>query len=136
MTGGGVMKGVAVSILLGLLACGCSESPKTASGDDVLELIQQLKEGQESVRASAAKALGEKRPETRSVAVPALTLALRDEGEQVRESAARALGKMGEDARLAVPALKVTAQDSVPEVKAAAIEALEKIDPNGTKEES
>jgi HEAT repeat protein len=118
-------------LLLVLLAGGCANQPKTASGD-VPELIQQLESGDDSLRARAAEVLGDKGPEAKA-ALPALTLALRDEYELVREHAAETLGQIGPDAQAAVPALRLAAQDGVPQVREAALEALRRIDTRPAK---
>jgi hypothetical protein len=50
------MRRLLAVLLLLLLASGCAKQPKIASGD-VPELIEQLRNGEDSLRASAAEAL-------------------------------------------------------------------------------
>ena len=103
-------------LLLVLLAGGCANQPKTASGD-VPELIQQLENGEDSLRASAAQVLGDKGPEAKT-AVPGLMRALGDEYELVRQHAAETLGQIGLDARAAIPALQLARKCARPTRKA------------------
>ena len=73
-------------------------------GPAVLALIDALQDDNESIRASAAYALGDI-GSTAQEAVPSLTQALRDESPWVRRHATEALGLIGQPAQNTVPAL-------------------------------
>ena len=73
-------------------------------GPAVPALINALQDKNESIRASAAYALGDIGSAAQD-AVPALTQALRDESTWVRRHATEALGLIGQPAQNTVPAL-------------------------------
>jgi HEAT repeat protein len=78
------------------------------------------------VRQTAAKELGEIRPEAKAAA-PDLIAALKDQDASVRADAAFALRNIGPEAKAAVPALRVALKDRDENVRQAAAEALRKI---------
>jgi HEAT repeat protein len=106
-----------------LLVCclSCTSSPGAPAGD-VPGLIEQLKSGDESLRADAAEALGSYGIEARE-AVPALGLALRDEYELVRRGASVSLAAIGPDKR-AIRDLTMALKDSDATVRQSAALAL------------
>ncbi len=77
---------VAAITLLFLVLSHCCD---TCFGQDVSELVKDLKDKSADVRRSAADALGRIGPEAKA-AVPALSEALKDEDPDVRLSAVRA----------------------------------------------
>jgi HEAT repeat protein len=79
------------------------------------------------VRRSAAEALGQIGPQTKTP-VPALVDSLRDDLAVVRQGAAHALGEMGVDAKPAIAALIAALHDSDRAVRLHAAWALWKID--------
>jgi HEAT repeat protein len=102
-------------------------------GDDVGELVKQLKDGDNSARRTEAKALAEGGAASKD-AVPALKNALRDREMFVRRFSAQALGAIGPDASTAVPALTAALiNDPRKEVQESAAHALGKLGPSGIK---
>ncbi|AGA92417.1 HEAT repeat-containing protein (plasmid) [Thioflavicoccus mobilis 8321] len=94
-----------------------------AAAEAIPALITALRDEEETVRASAADALGE----IGLPAVPALITALRDEEWEVRERAAEALEKIGPAASQAIPALITALRDEEDTVRASAADALGEI---------
>lgn len=100
----------------------------SGASDEVKQLVEQLKDDDETRSAAAARALGQLGP--RAVeAAPSLALALGREEKWVREAAADALGTMGYHARPFIPALEKAAKDDEPEVRKAARRSLKKVRP-------
>jgi hypothetical protein len=111
-----------VTLLLCLLACGCSKSKSTD------ELIADLKSTQESDRVVAARLLPQHTGDAAKV-VPALIESLKDSENDVRWSAAIGLGYFGDQAKDAIPALQSAQRDRDARVREAASVALFRIDP-------
>jgi HEAT repeat protein len=88
------------------------------------ELIKELKEDSPKIRANAAKKLG-KRPDDKSIVVPTLIEALKDEDGNVRFYAAEALGRIKDPS--AVPALIEASKDEVTFIRENAIQSLVQI---------
>ena len=102
-------------------------------GKTVEQWIEALKDKDQEVRYSAARALGKIGPKAEK-AVPALVRALKDKNEYVRQWAASALGKIGPKAEKAVPALTEALKDRWPGIRAQdAAVALGKIGPAAEK---
>ncbi len=91
-------------------------------------LIQALKDGDSDVRQNAAWALGQIGPEAKA-AVLALIQALKDGDSDVRLNAAEALGRIGPEAKAAVLALIQALKDGDSDVRLNAAEALGQIGP-------
>jgi HEAT repeat protein len=115
--------------LLVLVATGChSESWRSnPTVDDIPRLIQELREGDEPDRIGAAETLGRLGADAKS-ALPALLLALRDEGESVRQAGLSAIIAIGPDFR-AMEALTVSLRDSDNAVRAMSATALGQLGP-------
>jgi len=107
--------------VVGVLA-GCGGTTSTA------EWLEEMRSPDASRRLHAAKALGGKRSEAKTV-VPALAEALKDPDAFVRREAARGLGDLGPEARGALPALQAALRDRKRDVRKAAADAVKKIDP-------
>jgi HEAT repeat protein len=92
--------------------------------DAVPALVKAVKDMDETVKDSAAKALGK----IGKTAVPSLIKALESKDEQERLTAAEALGLIGPDAAAAAEVLnKLAADDASNNVRQKATEALDKI---------
>ena len=114
------------ALLLGGAACSQKHPIKPAR-----ELIQDLKDKEESARTIAAEDLGRVGSDQVPDAVRALSESLaKDESSYVRMAAAKSLGAHGANARDAVPALQKALKDSDDGVQHAAKRALEKIQGN------
>jgi HEAT repeat protein len=113
--------------LIGIVLCAA-----TARGDDVGELVKQLKNGDNTDRRTAAKALADGGAASKD-AVPALKNALKDRDMFVRSFSAQALGEIGPGASSAVPALTAALNDARVEVQLSAAHALGKLGPSGIK---
>jgi HEAT repeat protein len=109
-------------VLVGLLACGCSQEKSTD------QLIADLKSPQEHDRLMAVRSLPERKGDAVRV-VPALIEALKDKKDDIRLSAAIGLGTFGEQAKDAIPALQAAQHDSDARIRKAAGTALARIDP-------
>jgi HEAT repeat protein len=92
----------------------------------LVALTQLLDDRNPSVRAEAARSLGNYRAQAREV-TPALIATLGDYDPQVRAAAANSLGRLGAAGAAANAALELAQQDLAPEVAAAAHWALERI---------
>ena len=123
---GGVVrvKNIGYACLVATLAAGChAKAPQSdAVAEQIPNLIQELKAGDERGRAKAAEAIGRLGAEGK-LALPALLLALRDEGEAVRQNALRAIIAIGPDSR-AVDTLTISLRDSDEVVRALSATAL------------
>jgi HEAT repeat protein len=121
------MKGLRFTLITLAAVAGCHhERPAPSlSAADIPDLIQDLKTGDERDRADAAQALGQLGPDAKP-ALPALLLALRDEGEWVRERALEAILAIGPDPR-AVESLVTGLKDSDEQVRELSAKALGKI---------
>jgi HEAT repeat protein len=115
--------------LLVVVVAGChSESWRSnPSVEDIPTLIQELKEADEPTRIAAAESLGHLGADAKS-ALPALVLALRDEGESLRQSAIRAIIAIGPDVR-SMNDLSVSLKDSDNTVRAMSATALGQLGP-------
>ncbi len=82
----------AITLWFLVLSQGCD----TGSGQNVSELVKNLKDKRADVRSNAAGALGQIGPEAKA-AVPALSEALKDDEARVRSSAADALDQIRSD---------------------------------------
>jgi HEAT repeat protein len=107
--------------------------PAPDASEAVASLLASLKSDDPSVRAAAARALGEIAREAKE-AIPAVGLALRDPEVAVRENAARALGQIGPAAHPTVPGLLESLRDADPRVRKAAAAALGRIGDAGATE--
>lgn len=92
-------------------------------------LIKSLEDQSPSVRALAARSLGQIASEETTV-VPALIRILNDPDFQTRWSSCLALGKFGKNAGVAAPALQAALHDRKAEVRACAAIALVQIEPD------
>ncbi len=92
----------------------------------VPDLIQSLKDGDNTVQVSAAHILGEIKPKARK-AIPFLNQALKDESADVRKSAASALGRIGLTTDRTVPSLIEVLKDHDSNVRYCAVQALGEI---------
>jgi HEAT repeat protein len=119
------------SMLGGLLAL-TVVTAAPLQGADVAGLTAKLKSGDNEVRRTAAKELGELGAGA-APAVPALTRALADRDTYVRRFAAESLGAIGPEAQSAAPALGKALNDSRKEVQLAAVAALAKLGPVSVK---
>jgi HEAT repeat protein len=91
--------------------------------EEVPGLLVSLKSDQASVRAGAARTLGEIGAPAKD-AVPDLTAALRDADRDVRQNAATSLGNIGTAAQPAAAELSAALRDSQWQVRRAAAYAL------------
>ena len=91
-------------------------------------LINALQDEDESIRASAAYALGDI-GDAAQEAVPSLTQALRDESAWVRRHATEALGIIGQPAQNTVPALTGMLHDGHYWIRDNAVRALARLGP-------
>jgi len=99
------------------------ENKNALTGLDEVEILcQELKDGHEDIRRSAAEALGDIGDKR---AVEYLVQALKDKHEDVRWKSIEALGKIGD--RKAIDSLKQALDDAFPFVQYEAKKALEKI---------
>lgn len=98
----------------------------------VPRLLTQLKDKDDSVRESAALALGRIGAEAKR-AVPQLSAALKDQNRDVRQAAAEALASIAPEATEAVQPLIGALKDSDDDVRRAAADALKEIG-EGAKE--
>jgi HEAT repeat protein len=112
-----------VSLLLCLLACGCSKKKSTE------QLLADLKSSQDRDKLIAVRLLPERKDEAERV-VPALIEALKDKENDIRLSAAIGLGSFGEQAKDAIPALQTAQRDHDARIREAAGVALSRIDPS------
>ncbi len=102
---------------------GCGQKPDRPAAD----LIRDLKDKDQAVRAYAARELGKAGGARAGEAVQALMEALKDTSSYVRQAAAKSLGSHGAHAREAVPALQKALKDSDEGVRLEAQDALKKI---------
>jgi HEAT repeat protein len=118
------VKNIGYACLMATLAAGCHAKAQRSnpSEEQIPNLIQELKSGDDHGRAKAAEAIGRLGPEGKP-ALPALLLALRDEGELVRQNALRAIIAIGPDAR-AIDGLTIALRDSDDTVRALSASAL------------
>jgi HEAT repeat protein len=114
-------------VLVGLVACGCSQEKSTD------QLLADLKSPQERDRLIAVRSLAERKGDAARV-VPALIEALTDKKDDIRLSAAIGLGTFGDQAKDAIPALKAAQHDSDARIRKAAGTALARIDPQLTSQ--
>ena len=94
--------------------------------NSLANLINDLRNNKDSVRAYAASALGQY-PEKARTLTPFLEKALFDSSKYVRRNAAKSLGNYGSFARQAVPSLIKTLKDRDKYVAHSAANALKKI---------
>jgi len=114
------------------LALGCqSDSRSNVSANDIQRLIRDLKQGDENTRAEAAEALGDLGTAGKK-ALPALLMALGDEGERIRQNALRAIIAIGPDEK-AIQPLTNSLKDSDNEVRALSANALGQLGPLARK---
>jgi len=126
------MKHFRFTFVVAFLALGCqSESNSDTSVKDISRLIRDLKEGDENTRAEAAEALADLGADGQP-ALPALLVAIGDEGERVRQNALRAIIAIGPDAT-ATQALTNSLKDSDPLVRALSANALGQLGPLARK---
>jgi HEAT repeat protein len=88
--------------------------------------INDLEHGDDDARHQAAKALGAIGPEAKD-AVPALSVALRDENDLVRLNASLALLKIAPESQAAIPALAEALHDQIPLIRMNAAMALNRM---------
>ena len=126
------MKHFRFTFVIVALALGCqSESNSDTSVKDIPRLIRDLKEGDENTRAEAAEALSDLGAEGKP-ALPALLMALGDEGERVRQNALRAILAIGPDEK-AIQPLTNSLKDSDNVVRALSASALGQLGPLARK---
>jgi HEAT repeat protein len=126
------MKHFRFTFVVAFLALGCQgESDSNASAKDLPRLIRDMKEGDENTRAEAAEALADLGADGKP-ALPALLMALGDEGERVRQNALHAIIAIGPDAA-AAQALTNSLKDSDPLVRALSANALGQLGPLARK---
>lgn len=105
-----------------VLLAAAPAAPQDRSGE-VPGLLVSLKSDQASVRAGAARTLGEIGAPAKD-AVPDLAAALRDPDRDVRQNAATSLGNIGSGAQPAAAELSAALRDSQWQVRRAAAYAL------------
>jgi HEAT repeat protein len=107
----------------------CSKGSDEGTKVDVTAMIEQLKNSDGEMRATACTELAKAGPRSLP-AVSALIPLLKDEDPVVRRLAAYALGAIGPQAKEAVPALKeALSQMDDRELMMSAVNALRAIDP-------
>lgn len=93
----------------------------------LVELLQDLKSKDVTIRRKAAFGLSWKSPLCELMAIPPLIEALSDENADVRKEIARVIGKYGPQAKSAVPALLKIVKKKEDEARFAAIAAIGQI---------
>jgi HEAT repeat protein len=122
------MKNFLFTFVVAAVGLGCQSGSKSnVSATDIPRLIRDLKEGDENTRAEAAEALGDFGADGKP-ALPALLVALGDEGERVRQNALRAIIAIGPDEK-AIQPLTNSLKDSDNEVRALSANALGSLGP-------
>lgn len=95
------------------------------SSEVVSVLVEEVGNGEQSIRFVATRALGRMRVEVDDKVLPALSNTLtNDVASNVRSAAGYSLGDMGEVARAAVPALIIASKDTGSDVRWTAAKAL------------
>jgi len=126
------MKNFRFTLVVAALALGCqSGSSSNLSTNDIPRLIRDLKQGDENTRAEAAEALGDLGADGKP-ALPALLMALGDEGERVRQNVLRAIVAIGPDEK-AIQPLTNSLKDSDNIVRALSASALGQLGPLARK---